>query len=122
MDADKLLTDLRKLTDYSLTNPKFDGYGGYTWRTLVEALGERFRALDDHLSGGGRPPEAWREGPDAPELDEDDTYPWCYLCDKVFGRGRDRERDEHLRTAHTAEPLGGPVPGVNGSHLPEVEL
>lgn len=26
----------------------------------------RYRALDRHLSAGGTPPEAWREGPDAP--------------------------------------------------------
>jgi hypothetical protein len=29
-------------------------------------LTRMFRELDAHLSAGGNPPEAWREGPDAP--------------------------------------------------------
>lgn len=34
-------------------------------------LASVFYLLDVHLSGGGAPPEVWREGPDAPS---DDPY------------------------------------------------
>jgi hypothetical protein len=30
-----------------------------------------FEALDSHLSAGGRPPEAWSEGPDEPYMDDE---------------------------------------------------
>jgi hypothetical protein len=33
-----------------------------------------FDALDAHLSAGGNPPEAWREGPDAPASYPEGTH------------------------------------------------
>jgi hypothetical protein len=53
-------------------------------------IAEYFEALDSHLSAGGRPPEAWAEGPDAPELDDD------HLCDDECG-DPSHPRDVHLR-------------------------
>lgn len=51
----------------------------------------RYRALDAHLSAGGSPPEAWREGPDAPECGHNnesltpERLVRCNDCGKVFG-------------------------------------
>lgn len=59
MDPDEALRELRRLTEHALTEPKFDGYGGLTWRQMVTAMGEQFRALDDWLMAGGFPPSAW---------------------------------------------------------------
>jgi hypothetical protein len=33
------------------------------------ALADWFRLLDEHLTAGGKPPEEWVEGSDAPEMD-----------------------------------------------------
>lgn len=61
-------------------------------------LAEQVQALDNWLSRGGFPPEDWREGPDA--VGEEPPH--------VQQQG-----------SYLAEPLGGPVPGVDGSVLPE---
>jgi hypothetical protein len=50
--ADALLAAARQCAD--------EGLEGHALR--------RYRKLDDLLSAGGAPPEAWREGPDAPDL------------------------------------------------------
>lgn len=52
--ADDLLTKLRRLMEHSRT------VGGQVYMV------DLFADLDAHLSAGGTPPEAWREGPDAP--------------------------------------------------------
>jgi hypothetical protein len=38
--------------------------------TTLAPLADAVRDLDAHLSAGGIPPEAWREGPDAPGTDD----------------------------------------------------
>jgi hypothetical protein len=81
MDANAKLGRLRYLTAGDPDNLTAAGV-----RELVAA----FRALDSHLSAGGRPPEAWAEGPDAPELDDD------HLCDDECG-DPSHPRDVHLR-------------------------
>jgi hypothetical protein len=66
MDVEQQLAVLRRMTDQLLSSPPGDGVN----ETEVSAKDFvlRFRALDLHLSGGGVAPEAWVEGPDAPEL------------------------------------------------------
>lgn len=49
-------------------------------------LVEDFDALDALLSAGGAPPEAWHEGPDAPELDAD-TVTIRYVIRPEYLRG-----------------------------------
>lgn len=67
--ADALLADLRYLrTLPPESNP------------LARDLADKFAELDAHLSAGGAPPEAWREGPDAPELDDVE----CIWCDRIL--------------------------------------
>lgn len=47
-------------------------YGDILDRSHLDSVERFFRAvrdLDDLLSAGGTPPEAWREGPDAPGAD-----------------------------------------------------
>jgi hypothetical protein len=45
--------------------------------TTLAPLADAVRDLDAHLSAGGIPPEAWREGPDAPA----DSGPWGWQGD-----------------------------------------
>lgn len=66
--ADNLLAQIRTtMESYAVS---VERYGkGAAHRTYAESLVQLMTALDAHLSAGGRPPEVWREGPDAPELD-----------------------------------------------------
>jgi hypothetical protein len=89
MDADKLLTVIR--AEIAEYNALHDS--DHELRRLVDAVVD----LDEHLSAGGKPPTEWVEGPDAPQLD-------------------DEPRDDR---GFYVEPLGGPVPGANGWHMPD---
>lgn len=66
----------------------------------ADEVAEYFEALDGWLSGGGFPPEAWREGPDA--IAEDRQGPGMV--------------PDLLAQAY-AEPLGPPNPA--GTELPD---
>lgn len=63
--ADRLLAELR-----TMTRIVHDSRHDEMTLSLVASID----ALDAHLSAGGTPPEAWREGPDAPA--EDSDYSW----------------------------------------------
>jgi hypothetical protein len=60
LTPDQQLTHLRTLVDES----------AFSINDRARALALAFRDLDAHLSAGGIPPEAWREGPDAPGTDD----------------------------------------------------
>lgn len=92
MDADTTLNLIRgELAAYGeLTAP----------RTGDEWLAKLVRDLDEHLSRGGSRPAAWEY-----------VHP---LGDKYLPSLAQVAEYEATR-----EPLGGPVPGANGSHLPE---
>lgn len=97
MDPNETLRRLRQLAEYGrqLERPDAaagDGYGGYTWRQLAHEQAELFQALDEWLMRGGFAPKAWQ------------------LLDVQW-------RDV---VGGPPEPLGGPVPGVDGAHLPDV--
>jgi hypothetical protein len=64
VNADAHLTVIRKLTNFAETSPS--ALDGPTAVALATDLSRLVRELDTHLSAGGTPPEAWREGPDAP--------------------------------------------------------
>lgn len=94
-DPNELLDRFRmNLSDYSSLDQAEDAL---RWEAaLVEAV-EAAAELDAHLSAGGDVPRAW-----------------------------DRWEQAKLRAlaeyeAVEVEPLGGPVPGENGSHLPDDE-
>ena len=75
IDPNAKLAHIRYLINGDLNQ---SGYG-----SLIEA----FQDLDAHLSAGGTPPEAWREGPDAPA----DSGPWGWQGDP---RADEQDRDE----------------------------
>jgi hypothetical protein len=52
----------------------------------LDRFTDAFRALDAHLSAGGIPPEAWREGSDAPA---DDAPEWAEDEDEGMAYGYD---------------------------------
>jgi hypothetical protein len=54
--------------------------------TTLAPLADAIRALDAHLSAGGIPPEAWREGSDAPA---DDAPEWAEDEDEGMAYGYD---------------------------------
>lgn len=62
--ADDMLARIRALAVAIRTDRDIDA--SVAW-SLADAVAE----LDAHLSAGGTPPEAWREGPDAPYMDAD---------------------------------------------------
>lgn len=72
MDANKLLDEIRRVLDEiettAYTEPLADSRLRVT--NLAVRLAGHFRRFDSHLSAGGSPPEAWREGPDEPYMDE----------------------------------------------------
>ena len=61
MDPNMKLAEIREAVD-RLRTERLDRDDEHE---LLYAVVEGFRALDDWLLAGGRPPEAWREGPDA---------------------------------------------------------
>lgn len=73
------------------------------------AIVEHFSALDQWLSRGGFLPRPWQAKTDPPRR---------YTCthDAVV-MGRCDTCGEYPHGHY--EPLGGPVPGVNDSHLPD---
>lgn len=99
-------------------------------------LSELVQALDEWLSRGGFPPEEWREGPDAfgDEIPQCKARQWVvdtetrttneFYCTLDVGHEGDHVSEQtvaaHRWSDADVEPLGGPVPGVAGSHLPEV--
>jgi hypothetical protein len=87
LNPDQQLTHLRTLVDES----------AFSINDRARALALAFRALDAHLSAGGTPPEAWREGPDAPA----DSGPWGWQGDPRTDLDDDDPR-------HRAEELSAP--------------
>jgi hypothetical protein len=79
--------------------------------TTLAPLADAIRALDAHLSAGGIPPEAWREGPDAP-ADSDD---WIIASedDTVLDRFSSEE------AAQTALDAGGYGVHASVMHYPD---
>lgn len=66
---------------------------------------EYFEALDSHLSAGGTPPEAWSEGPDAPELDDQGPrYVLLYLAGNGIYAVVDTERDNLVVAEFAKQP------------------
>jgi hypothetical protein len=56
-------------------------------------VADQAQALDYHLSAGGNPPEAWREGPDAPAI----GYVWVgWEAETDLGNDDDRDDVYHL--------------------------
>jgi len=91
MDPNETLTKIRELAT-KIGQFDFD-HPEQLYGTAAD-LAEHVEALDEWLSKGGFPPDAW---------------------------GRPETDDEYALRIVTAEPLGGPIPGVAGSHLPEGE-
>lgn len=79
-NPDTLLTDARRLAEWTTTSPS--ALDGDTAVAALADLARIVRMLDAHLTAGGTPPEAWREGPDAPELDDE---PAVYAIRRVPG-------------------------------------
>lgn len=112
MDPNETLREIRELIrvfDDSDADDKD------TAQQVAAGLATKFEALDTWLSGGGFPPEEWREGPDARYV-TGDGQPHASLR-AAFGHADEVQAS----TGHiiAVEPLGGPIPGVDGSHLPE---
>jgi hypothetical protein len=81
MDPNKALERMRKVAGWAETAPTALSTHPLTVEALQE-LAELFRGLDEWLTRGGFPPEAWREGPDAcgeesPASSEDEGD-WLY--------------------------------------------
>lgn len=93
-DPNEILSAVRQAVDRVLHGEHLDD------ETAAD-VALRFRRLDEHLSGGGGLPNAWSQAP----------RPMTRVP-MVGDRFIDVPDDE-------PEPLGGPVPGVDGSHLPE---
>lgn len=149
MDPNETLRQLRALTtqlSLRVASVEARGMNSPVYDELAEGvaeLSELFQALDEWLSRGGFPPEEWREGPDAPDERSDevrDALAHAYLDlhtlldEKNVGAYRMSQTLDRLAGALRAvgssgadalgydpDPLGGPVPGVNGSHLPDEE-
>jgi hypothetical protein len=91
MNANQQLYKIRHLSamveqDMAAGEP-YDRAAGF----LVNAI----RELDAHLSAGGAPPEAWREGPDAPGADSGYGFTgWEAEAD--LGNDDDREGVHYL--------------------------
>lgn len=134
MDPNEALRRIREITGADMRAWKSRGH----WAE-VEELVDLFDELDAHLSVGGRPPTAWAEGPDAPELDGPrgvcgarlhHTHPRfghrLYVCTQDPGHYPATDHYDGVvnapvgrwRDASPDDPLGGPHPGVNGD-LPE---
>lgn len=113
----RIRTAMRDVQAASIGRGGPHGIGYY-----ARALSDQFQELDVWLSNGGFPPEEWREGPDA--VADDDGYPWCYLCRRVFPKGADAERDEHQRREHGGHTMAAVVHQIGGAmwsaepHLP----
>jgi hypothetical protein len=97
-DPNELLARLRMLAANTHASDPVSGRGmSEEIRALHHDLALTFQALDAHLSGGGDVPAAWDR--------------WEQAKLSVLSNYEPVE----------VEPLGGPEPGVNGSHLPEDE-
>lgn len=123
MDANKILADLRRDVQAARVDIEVQGYVNLP---EVRKILSTFWMLDMHLSGGGTPPEEWREGPDAVGECAHDTVVMgrCDTCGEYpHGHYGDELAIVQLPDGRLdiAEPLGGPIPGVAGSHLPEIE-
>lgn len=62
MDPNEALAMLRQYADAMKVTSRHETERVYR---IASTLAEQFEALDEWLSRGGFPPEAWREGPDA---------------------------------------------------------
>jgi hypothetical protein len=91
MDPNETLREIRELVRPGAEAQDPDG----------ARLSELVQALDEWLSKGGFAPAEWG----------DSIAPWSHTA-----AGR---RWPDLGRRYNVEPLGGPHPGVNGSHLPE---
>jgi hypothetical protein len=67
MDPNETLERMRKISAWVGVSPSVPTAEPSIVREALSELVELFDGLDDWLSRGGFPPEAWREGPDAPE-------------------------------------------------------
>jgi hypothetical protein len=67
IDPNVTLTALRKRAEQARSAVESGTDYGPWLRTLLGYLADEVEELDAHLSAGGTPPEAWREGPDAPD-------------------------------------------------------
>lgn len=81
---------------------------------VVQAIVPLVEGLDEWLTRGGFPPEAWREGPDAPEYVTGDGFQHS-TREQAMGHAH----EVHNRTGHiiAVEPLGPPNPAHG--ELPE---
>lgn len=128
MDPNETLRALRALVG-RVNEPDWDAEAmddadlGSLWASLAMDLAEHIEALDDWLTKGGFPPEAWqgasvavrpagqvfavvrRVGP-GPR-----SYP---VIEHPDGRIEEISWGELARMRGGSEPLGGPHPGVNG--------
>jgi hypothetical protein len=75
----------------NLANLRIDGGDATTeeWADMADLLAALVLDLDAHLTAGGIPPEAWREGPDAPG-----TGTWGWQGDSRQDDDRDGNPDE----------------------------
>jgi hypothetical protein len=73
-------------------------------------LAELFSDLDTHLSTGGTPPEAWREGPDAPGCACDGSEPYVLHYISADAPGDDAPwsvyREQYISRDHD-DPIDG---------------
>lgn len=92
-DPDEALNEIRKLAERVI--------GETPYVQDIVGMVRRFQDLDAYLSTGGHLPTAWSNAP----------------------RKGFTLRQRGLAPLHVPhpepEPLGGPIPGCNGSHLPE---
>jgi len=71
--ADQMLDRMRRIVERGIS------HRDATTRQIANA----FTELDAHLTAGGTPPEAWREGPDAPT---EPGQTWGWFADSVDQR------------------------------------
>lgn len=71
MDTDEVLRKIRHSIKMARASKPGDEAVEHEYLYVAVGL---FADLDNHLSNGGAPPEAWREGPDAPEMDSDPSW------------------------------------------------
>ena len=108
IDPNVTLSALRKRAEQARTAVANGSDYGPWLRTLLGYLADEIEELDAHLSAGGQPPEAWREGPDAPSDD-----PYCAQHGQRFDSsigcpgciGTPAERLEYLRRELRAERI-----------------
>jgi len=93
-----------------------------------DRLAEHVEALDEWLTKGGFLPGAWESAPrrvsgrdyDLSEIQPLGGFARSQLWREAEASARLDGETHVVGGAYTAaEPLGGPVPGADGSHLPE---